>query len=906
MKKEKKTSICGGIKKSIFKIILLGGVVLSLLGADQINTTNSFFSDLATTENNRVSAGVWIPTLTMEVNPENPNGNNGWYVSQPCVKLFSDIDDVTIYYSLVGGEGATPKMTVDEGVCILIPEGRHTIYAWAENNANPSWASETISKSFKVDTQCPRAKITNPKDGETLRGEVEIKGTVEDENPHHYWLVIENEAGSRVAGPGVVIEGDSFSDAKLFNWESENFEDGKYTIKLEARDEAGNKCPNLAPVPSDPETEGDSVDWIEVEIDNHNQPTYQKGDILINEIMWMGSSAGKQDEWIELYNTTDDEIDLKNWKLENVRGSAGNQDYSFPASRSILAKSYLILSNNPQNSNNTALGVTVNVSNANLELNDSNHGKIILKDPTGQVIDEVDASAGWPAGEIESVGPSETYYRSMQRDSTNLASWCTAEDESLNDAGYWKEGEANYGSPRAANICGETNDGNDDLGGQEQPIGGDGDNSKEEKKPVYLGQVVINEFLPNPASGNDDDKMPGGEWVELYNKSDVDVDVAGWYLYDSHDNHFMKISLGNSDNNGNTTDSGETTIPAHGWLVVYRNGDSDFSLNNNSDEIRLFDGKINEGGILIDSYSYSGRDYSSLTPTPGAANGNDQSGGSGNNIPQGKSFVRYPDGSDNWIDPVPTPGKANSDSNDLEAFQEFYEPLCFGKKGEPICDIEFMYLIGLLEKGDEELELEEVAEVPTGEELLKERDENKKELETKEENEEDEAKKGDGGKNKEEDDESQVNLEATEDGSGQNQTDNQVSGDDAQAIFMAVADSEKTANQTGDEENNKANNKLESETGSVQSNESLQAEDQSENSQKNQKKKEPESSDNKKPDDNENGEDNKKETASLKDEEEDEEVNKDDEKDKSDKKDKEKEKEEDNEKQKEKKESEEE
>ncbi len=29
--------------------------------------------------------------------------------------------------------------------------------------------------------------------------------------------------------------------------------------------------------------------------------------------------------------------------------------------------------------------------------------------------------------------------------------------------------------------------------------------------------IVINEFLPNPI-GKDNDLMPGGEWVELYNK----------------------------------------------------------------------------------------------------------------------------------------------------------------------------------------------------------------------------------------------------------------------------------------------------------------------------------------------------------------------------------------------------
>jgi hypothetical protein len=143
-----------------------------------------------------------------------------------------------------------------------------------------------------------------------------------------------------------------------------------------------------------------------------------------------------------------------------------------------------------------------------------------------------------------------------------------------------------------------------------------------------LPPIVINEFLPNP-KGKDNAPMPNGEWVELYNKGESDVDVAGWMLYDEKDSNELPITPDN-------TNTGSTTVPAGGFLVVYRNGDGDFALDNKGgDTVRLYDGKISDGANLIDSHTYT---IDAL---------------------EGKSFARIPNGSDNWEDPIPTPGEPN-------------------------------------------------------------------------------------------------------------------------------------------------------------------------------------------------------------------------------------------------------
>ena len=172
-------------------------------------------------------------------------------------------------------------------------------------------------------------------------------------------------------------------------------------------------------------------------------------------------------------------------------------------------------------------------------------------------------------------------------------------------------------------------------------------------------EIILNEFLPNPY-GDDEAGMPDGEWVELFNNSDIDIDVGGWYLYDSYDEHPLEITLENSDNNSDPTDIGETVVPSYGWLVVYVNEAYDDWLNNTGgDMIRLYDGPI-EAGNLISYYNYNGADFDSLTPRPAEINIDDSAGVGGSSIPENKSFARIPDGIGAWVDPDPTPGAPNT------------------------------------------------------------------------------------------------------------------------------------------------------------------------------------------------------------------------------------------------------
>lgn len=157
-------------------------------------------------------------------------------------------------------------------------------------------------------------------------------------------------------------------------------------------------------------------------------------------------------------------------------------------------------------------------------------------------------------------------------------------------------------------------------------------------------EVVLNEILPNPL-GADNAPKPGGEWVELYNRSAKPISLEGWMLYDVDDSHELFITA-------EKTTVATTTVAAGGHLVIYRDGDSDFNLNNSGDSVRLFNDEIGDGGSLIDSFSWS------------SAKG------------EGNSYARVPDGNGDWVDPCPTPGADNiADSCEMVGFNAPLYPL---------------------------------------------------------------------------------------------------------------------------------------------------------------------------------------------------------------------------------------
>lgn len=77
--------------------------------------------------------------------------------------------------------------------------------------------------------------------------------------------------------------------------------------------------------------------------------------VIINEVAWAGSSTSSQDEWVELKNVTDTEIDLTGWQLTKDTSGNGSgesvmitieESFEDPTANTVVAGGYFLIANN--------------------------------------------------------------------------------------------------------------------------------------------------------------------------------------------------------------------------------------------------------------------------------------------------------------------------------------------------------------------------------------------------------------------------------------------------------------------------------------------------------------------------------------------------------------------------------
>ncbi len=152
--------------------------------------------------------------------------------------------------------------------------------------------------------------------------------------------------------------------------------------------------------------------------------------------------------------------------------------------------------------------------------------------------------------------------------------------------------------------------------------------------PLSGTTIVINEFMPDPASDWDGDLIydsTGDEWVELYNYGASSVDISSWRINDSTAERYT-FPIG-------------VIIPPGGFYVAYGSNQS-LSLNNGGDRIELLNGTYSE----IDSRIYSS---------------------SNDDI----SIGRLPNGGTAWTEfNDPTPGQTNGIMPKIVINEVMYDP----------------------------------------------------------------------------------------------------------------------------------------------------------------------------------------------------------------------------------------
>ncbi|MBU4374902.1 lamin tail domain-containing protein [Patescibacteria group bacterium] len=335
--------------------------------------------------------------------------------------------------------------------------------------------------------------------------------------------------------------------------------------------------------------------------------------IVISEIM-IGQTGAAKNEFIELYNSTNNNIDLTGYGLKKKTGS-GNESNLVSSSKflgAIPPNGYFLIAypayQGEINADLAYSGSSYSISSDNTIILYDSNGNIIDKVGFGDVVD----FEGQPA-----VNPDagKSIVRKSNADTDNNFS-----DFEIQNSPNPQNSNQEESEPEEE---GEIED--------EQP-----EPEEEEQEEIIsspsvittnkLGDIVINEFVSDPA---DEDV----EWIELYNTTNKEIDLAGWIIEEGGEaKTTLEGIIGSSNESkffviekpkGNLNNKGDIIIlrNASGTLidqVVYGNWD-DGNVNNNApaasdpySAARKFDGQ--------NSFNNANDFVVTVAPTQGASN----------------------------------------------------------------------------------------------------------------------------------------------------------------------------------------------------------------------------------------------------------------------------------------------
>ena len=284
--------------------------------------------------------------------------------------------------------------------------------------------------------------------------------------------------------------------------------------------------------------------------------TYPQFSVLINEVAWAGTFASSSDEWIELLNTTEENLDLSGWLLTD------GDDLQLHLQGTIAPHSFFLLE---RTDDSTIADIPADqIYSGNLR----NDGETIrLFDPSGSTVDSANIVGGsWPAGD------SDLRYSMERRGGEDQSgNWVTF--TGWGGHGHDSDGNPIHGTPRQHNSI---------FFASPTPTLTP---TKDTQYPLQY--LLINEvaWAATVASSSD-------EWIELFNPNAVHIDLTGWSLSDDGD---LNVILTGS-------------IAPYSYFLLERTDDHTISnitadliysgnLNNNGERIEL----CTPSGVVIDS-----------------------------------------------------------------------------------------------------------------------------------------------------------------------------------------------------------------------------------------------------------------------------------------------------------------
>ena len=299
--------------------------------------------------------------------------------------------------------------------------------------------------------------------------------------------------------------------------------------------------------------------------------------VMINEVAWAGTEASSGHQWIELYNTSDDDINLLNWQITAADGTPTIDFLSADCANpncTIAKGGYFLL----ERTQDTVVGIPADLIYTEALEEGGEFLKLIS--PTGQVVDTANNDGGgWPAG---SALPD---FGSMERSGVvadGSSAWFTfagapsAYLDASNKPINGSPGEANW----AINVTATPS-----------PIPTRTPISPTGTPTSYPFQsVVLNEVLPRPGHDWNGDGVVdfNDEYIEIINRGGSPVNLLNWQLDDEY-------------NSGSDPYRIPSITLQSGARIAIFGYTSHISLSDGGDTVRL----LNSNSQIVDVLTYT-------------------------------------------------------------------------------------------------------------------------------------------------------------------------------------------------------------------------------------------------------------------------------------------------------------
>ena len=293
-------------------------------------------------------------------------------------------------------------------------------------------------------------------------------------------------------------------------------------------------------------SESDNVSEIEDREEIHPDLSQEGDKIIITEFLPNPEDSDKDYEFIELYNDGETDVDLEGWTVEDKAGKI--KIFIIPEKNIIKSKGYKIFYSDE----------------TRIALNNSGDG-VVAKDDRENIVSETPIS--------DSAKEEQSY--------------------SLNQDNEWVW--TLRPTPGRENIIKLDEKKVSEKIIEEKEIDLEDDKVNEEIEYDFSDRIIISEVFPNPVGRDNTNGLY--EWVELYNDSEIDVNLNGWQLDDILNKGSKPYSIG------------DIIIKANNYFLL----SSDVTkiiFNNSGDEVNLLwaDGNVVEKVNYDKSqegYSYS-------------------------------------------------------------------------------------------------------------------------------------------------------------------------------------------------------------------------------------------------------------------------------------------------------------